>query len=141
MFFLIVKFIQITFDTLDTKSCKAISYFVSAFTRSIYWLTSWISLERLLIALFPVSRILRMPRLAIGISTIIQYLVPFCIQIISIILLIFVVTRSRWKTTGEKVTFRQALNKQFRTQKELYITPMIIICSVLPQTILTFSLA
>jgi hypothetical protein len=33
------------------------------------------------------------------------------------------------------------LKKQFRTQKELYITPGIIILSALPQAILSFSLA
>jgi hypothetical protein len=66
---------------------------------------------------------------------------PFFIQIIAITLLIVLAARSRNKTTGGKITFRQALIKQFRTQKELYITPIIIILSSLPQTILTFSLA
>jgi hypothetical protein len=39
------------------------------------------------------------------------------------------------------MTFRQVLIKQFRTQKELYTTPIIIIVSALPQNILTFSFA
>jgi hypothetical protein len=75
------------------------------------------------------------------VSTLIHYLLPFCIQIISITLLIVLAARSRNKTTGGKMAFRQVLIKQFRTQKELYITPVIIILSSLPQTILTFILA
>jgi ABC-type tungstate transport system substrate-binding protein len=39
------------------------------------------------------------------------------------------------------MTFVEVLKKQFETQKELYITPTIIVLSALPQTILTFSFA
>jgi hypothetical protein len=75
------------------------------------------------------------------ISTLIHYLCPFSIQVISINLQIILAARSRAKTVGKKMTFYQVLKNQFQTQKELYIIPMIIILSALPQTILTFSLA
>jgi hypothetical protein len=75
------------------------------------------------------------------ISTLIHYLFPFSIQVISITLQIILAARSRVKTVGQKMTFYQVLKNQFQTQKELYIMPMIIILSALPQTILTFSLA
>jgi hypothetical protein len=45
------------------------------------------------------------------------------------------------KTAGHRMTFGEVLKKQFETQKELYITPTIIVLSALPQTILTFSFA
>jgi hypothetical protein len=45
------------------------------------------------------------------------------------------------KAIGQKITFGEVLKKQFETQKELYVTPTIIILSGLPQTILTFSFA
>jgi hypothetical protein len=181
---LLVKFIQITFQITNFGSCKTVSYIFSVFTRSTYWLTSWVTINRLLTIIFPVSTNVKSPRLAIGISivsliclfamhiheiitytivddslicvtnlntnflsiynrlsTLIHYLVPFCIQVIAITLLIVFVARSRTKTTSGKMTFHQILIKQFQTQKELYLTPIIIILSGLPQTILTFSLA
>ncbi|CAF4374171.1 unnamed protein product [Rotaria socialis] len=49
--------------------------------------------------------------------------------------------RSRAKTVGQRVTFSEVLKKQFKTQKELYVTPTIAVISVLPQIILTFSFA
>jgi hypothetical protein len=75
------------------------------------------------------------------VNTLIHYLLPFCIQIISITLLIVLAARSRAKTTGNQRTFRQVLKNQISTQKELYVTPITIILSVLPQAILSFSLA
>jgi hypothetical protein len=45
------------------------------------------------------------------------------------------------KTAGQKTTFYLVLKKQFDTQKELYVTPTIIILSALPETIFTFSFA
>jgi hypothetical protein len=75
------------------------------------------------------------------ISTLIHYLFPFFIQIICITLLIVLAARSRVKTIGQKMTFGEVLKKQFETQKELYVTPAIIILSSLPETILTFSFA
>jgi hypothetical protein len=55
--------------------------------------------------------------------------------------LIILAARSRVKAMGQKMTFSQVLKKQFDTQKELYVTPSIIILSALPQAILTFSFA
>jgi hypothetical protein len=188
LLFLLVKFIQIVFGITNLASCKIVSYLFSVLTRSTYWLTSWVTIDRLFIIFFPTSTALKKPRLAIGISfvtllclfgmhiheiinytiiqnistdssicvtnfstysistynrasTLIHYLLPFCIQVIAITLLIILAARSRTKTAGGKMTFRQVLIKQFHTQKELYITPIIIILSALPQTILTFSLA
>jgi hypothetical protein len=157
-------------------------------TRSTYWLTSWITIDRLFIVLFPTSSSLKNPRLAIGmsvstsivllvmhiheiiyyttiqhlstgsticvtnfdtslistynrISTLIHYLFPFFIQVICITFLIVLAARSRMKTIGHRMTFGEVLKKQFETQKELYVTPTIIVLSTLPQAILTFSLA
>ncbi len=185
---LFCKFIQITFGISDVGFCKAFSYLLSVLTRSIYWLTSCVTIDRFLLILFPTSLALKSSRLAIGvsiailsivsimhvheiihytmirhfstdssicvtnfnthfvsiynrISTLIHYLCPFSIQAISITLQIILAARSRAKTVGQKMTFHQVLKNQFRTQKELYIMPMIIILSALPQTILTFSLA
>jgi hypothetical protein len=56
-------------------------------------------------------------------------------------LLIVLAARSRVKTVGQNMTFGEVLKKQFATQKELYITPTIIILSALPQIIFTFSFA
>ncbi len=185
---LFCKFIQITFGISDVGFCKAFSYLLSVFTRSTYWLTSCVTIDRFLLILFPTSLALKNSRLAIGvscavliivsvmhvheiihytmiqqfstdlsicvtnfnihfvsiynrISTLIHYLCPFSIQVISINLQIILAARSRAKTVGKKMTFYQVLKNQFQTQKELYIIPMIIILSALPQTILTFSLA
>jgi hypothetical protein len=188
LFCLLFKFIEITIGIIDVGSCKAISYSLSAMTRSTYWLTSWITVDRLLMILFPTSSFVKNPRLSIGISvltliilfvmhvheiiyytiiehvstglsicvtnfdtklisnynrisTLIHYLFPFFIQVICITLLIVLVARSRMKTAGHRMTFGEVLKKQFETQKELYVTPTIIILSGLPQTILTFSFA
>jgi hypothetical protein len=75
------------------------------------------------------------------VATLIHYPLSFFIQVIAITLLIFLAARSRTKTSGGKRTFRQVLIKQFCSQKERYMTPMIIIRSALSQTILIFSLA
>jgi hypothetical protein len=185
---LLFKFIQITFGIINAGSCKAVSYFLSVMTRSTYWLTSWVTVDRLLIILFPTSSSLKNPRLANGIavstliilfvmhlheilyyttiqhrstgslicitnfdtnlistynrvSAVMHYLFPFIIQFICITLLIVLVARSRVKTVGRSMSFGDVLTKQFVTQKELYVTPTIIILSALPQAILTFSFA
>jgi hypothetical protein len=61
--------------------------------------------------------------------------------VISITLLIVLVAKSRFKTVGIAMTFRQILKQEFTTLKELYIMPSVIILSAIPQTILSFSLA
>jgi hypothetical protein len=75
------------------------------------------------------------------ISTILHHIIPFLVQVISVTLLIIFVARIRAKTNKDKQTFLQVLNKQFRTQKELYVTPIIIIFSALPEIILSAILA
>lgn len=203
LFCLFIKILLLTIEKMDMRSCKAFSYSLSAFTRSANWLTSWITIDRLLIVLFPASSYLKNPRVSIGISTItciilfsmhiheilystlmdhystnftnstilanatipinsatcvmnintysislynristlVHYLVPFLIQIVCITYQIILATRSRSRAVGQRMTFLQVLTKQFRTQKENYITPTIIALSALPQAILTFSFA
>jgi hypothetical protein len=74
-------------------------------------------------------------------NTLLHYLGPFVIQTLSITLLIVLVARSRTKTAGNNATFGQVFKKMFKKQKELYVTPTIIILSALPQAILSFSLS
>lgn len=75
------------------------------------------------------------------VTTLIHHLLPFCIQMISISLIIMLAARSRARTIKGKATFGEELKKQFSRQKELYVIPTIIILSALPHTILSFSLA
>jgi hypothetical protein len=182
---LLLKLIHITFGISDVGSCKVISYLLSVLTRSIYWLTSWTTVDRFLLIVYPTSAMLKKSCVSIVVSivtlivllgihvheiiyyTIIQnyptgssicvanfstsfvmtynrmstpihYLLTFCIQTISITFLIVLAARSRKRATGEKVTFYQVLKRQFETQKELYVTPAIIIISVSLQAIVTF---
>jgi hypothetical protein len=76
-----------------------------------------------------------------SINTLIHSIVPFFIQIISITLLIIFVARSRANVAQKRIIYKQILRKQFKEQKELYITPIIHIISSLPNVILAFSLA
>ncbi len=74
------------------------------------------------------------------INVLIHHLVPFIIQIIAITLLIVWAAKSRAKTSTSRTNdFSQILRKQFQTQKELYITPSVIIFAALPQLIFTSS--
>ena len=77
----------------------------------------------------------------IRVNTLFNYLAPFVIQTIGITSVIVLAARSRSNATGRNQTFRQVFSKMLRTQKELYMTPAIIIVSALPQTVLSFSLA
>ena len=76
------------------------------------------------------------------VNVFIHYFIPFFIQIISITILIIqiAVTRSRISGNNQQ-TFFNVLIGQLKTQKEQYITPIIIVLSSLPQTILSFSYA
>lgn len=193
LFVLLLKFLIIVLESMgmiNNVSCKIINFLLSVSTRSTYWLTSWITITRLLTVLYPTSVKVKSPRLAICLSfgtfliillmhiheivfyqiiqqpnssisicvtnfyypivevynrvtTLIHYLLPFCIQIICIIYLLLLTARSRARTTSTTTqkTFKQIFKKQLATQKELFITPIIIIFSALPQTILSFSLA
>ncbi|CAF1136975.1 unnamed protein product [Adineta steineri] len=75
------------------------------------------------------------------VTTFIHYLIPVAIQIISITLLIFHVARSRTRSRGNAIFSRSFLTEQFLALKELYITPLAIAISALPQITLSFTLA
>lgn len=188
LLFLFLKFSQITFEISSVVSCRIISFLLSVFARSTYWLTSWVSVDRVLLIIYPNSVRLQNACLAIQISigtliivggmhihetifyttiedrwtnvsicvtdlgtgfvsiynrvsTPIHYILPFFIQTISITLLIIFATRSRVRATGQNSSFYQVLKTQFQNQKELYITPILVIFSILPQVIVSFSLA
>ena len=192
LLFLLIKFIHVFLGSWigwsNNESCKSINYLLVIFTRATYWLTSWITIDRLLIAIFPTLQIIKSPRTAIWssavtcisisalhiheilftisirqpdsiislcvvnfqqqptmveynrVSTLLHYVIPFLLQAISITLLIVLAARQRAKTKGTRTSFCEVLNKQFTTQKELYLTPAIIVLSALPQAIFSFSL-
>jgi len=76
------------------------------------------------------------------INVLIHHLVPFIVQVIGITLLIVSAAKSRAKTNTNRTTgFSEILKKQFKLQKELYITPAVIIFAALPQLIFTTSFA
>jgi hypothetical protein len=180
------------YENLNLYSCKIISYLLSVLTRITYWLTSFVTMERLCIVLFPTSVTVKNPRLALGLSifaillvsgmhihevlhyitivdlsytsanvtlcvtsytqsfvsaynrvnVLVHYFIPFLIQVISITITLIQTAFSRARTSGNRrETFGDLFMKQFRIQKEHYVTPMIIVFSVLPQAILSFSYA
>jgi hypothetical protein len=180
------------YERLNFYSCKFVSYLLSIFTRLTYWLTSFVTIERLCMVLFPTSTTLKNPHLSLRLSTFavlvvcgmhihevlyytiindpsytsvnitlcvtnytqsfvstynrvnvsLHYFIPFLIQMISITVMIIRTATSRARTSGrQRETFADLFSKQFKAQKELYITPMIIIFSFLPQTIFSFSYA
>ncbi|CAF3331924.1 unnamed protein product [Rotaria socialis] len=64
MLFLLLKVIHIIlgsngslfhYENLNLYACKVLSYLLSVFTRITYWLTSFVTVERLCIVLFPTS--------------------------------------------------------------------------------------
>ncbi|CAF1457476.1 unnamed protein product [Adineta steineri] len=76
------------------------------------------------------------------INVLIHHLIPFSIQFMSITLMIIRIakTRARINQDSQKHFF-EILRKQFKTQKELYITPAVIIIAALPQLIFSSSFA
>jgi hypothetical protein len=180
------------YSNVNLYSCKIISYLLSVFTRITYWLTSFITIERLCLILFPTSVILKNTHRVLGLSiclilfvfsmhiheliyyttivdlsytsinttlcvtnyvqssistynrvnVLIHYFIPFLIQIISITILIIQLAFSRARaSSNSQQTFTNLFLRQLKIQKEQYVTPMIIILSSLPQTILSFSYA
>jgi hypothetical protein len=75
------------------------------------------------------------------VSTPLHYILPFLIQTISITFLLIYAARSRLRATGHTTSFYRALKIQFKHQKELYVTPALVIFSISPQVIVTFSFA
>jgi hypothetical protein len=61
-------FINSDMDTINRVSCKGLSYLVSVCTRSTYWLTSWITINRVCIIIFPKFSIIQNPLMAMVIS-------------------------------------------------------------------------
>jgi hypothetical protein len=194
MFCLCVKFVHIflgSFGLINNISCKSVSYLLSVLTRSSFWLTAWVSFNRLCLILIPMSLRLKNSRLAIYSSIVTLFLlflthiheifvyttiqqpdrtalqcvtnfkqtsvaiynrvfclfhslVPFFIQVIAITLIIVLVTRNRARTNNigdRKRSFIHVLKRQMSKQKELFITPIIIVLSSLPQIILSFTVA
>ncbi|UJR19711.1 hypothetical protein I4U23_022845 [Adineta vaga] len=197
---LLLKFIHILLssnnllDNLQLMNiilCKSLSYLLSVSNRSIYWLLSLVTIDRLHLVLYPSIRKNRLHKtnkaiyfslitilIIFGlhihevfyytivkdannatlcvmnfatqsiltydrVNVLLHSLCPFVIQILSVTSLIIFTTRGHAKVIKHenKYSFKELLTKQFLTQKELYITPIIIIFSNLPQLILTFSLA
>ena len=73
LFFLFWKFIHIlggfAWDQrVNLLSCKAVSYLLFVSTRTTFWLTSWITCDRLQTIMFPTSTLFKRPNVAIGIS-------------------------------------------------------------------------
>lgn len=182
---LLLKVMLIFFSPLMSNlSCKFISYILSVTTRYTFWITSWITTDRVLIVLFPFGTYLKIPRFAYLTSVITflvvsamhvhelifyrtindpsgkvecianfplylstykyvnimaHHLIPFCIQVLSVTLLIVFTARSRSRTSSGRLTFIETLRRQFHSQKELYLTPLIIVLTGLPQIIISSS--
>ena len=184
---LLLKVMLIFFSALmSSVSCKLISYMLSVSTRYNFWITSWITVDRVLFVLFPFSGYLKKPRIAYLNSLITllvvgtmhvhklifyiaiddpsgkvecvanfplhlssykyanvmaHHLIPFCIQVLSVALLIVLTARSRARTSSSsnRQTFLETLRRQLNSQKELYITPLIIVLTGLPQIIISSS--
>ena len=181
-----------TYESVNLHSCKIVSYLLSVFTRLAYWITSFVTIERLCVVFYPTSARLKDPRVALSLSAfamlmvcgmyvheilyyitiedlsqtsanvtlcvanynqspvsaynrvnvLLHYFIPFLIQAISVTIMIAGTAISRVRVNrNQRETFANIFIKQLKTQKELYITPMIIILSSLPQTILSFSYA
>jgi hypothetical protein len=65
LLFLLLKTMTILFDScMSVVSCKTFSFVLSFSTRYTYWLTNWITLERLSSVVFPFNNRLRNPRAA-----------------------------------------------------------------------------
>ena len=69
LFALLGKTMQILFGSLlNNISCKILSYMLSVFTRCSFWLTSWVTIDRLLVLFFSTSLILKKPSVSISMS-------------------------------------------------------------------------
>jgi hypothetical protein len=73
-------------------------------------------------------------------NVVIHYSIPFLINFVCTIVLIVLITRQRAIASKKKPRV-QVIREQISAQKELFIPPMIIIASALPQLIISFNLA
>lgn len=194
LFFLLAKIIHIVLGisgyfinwyTVNLLSCKIVSYLLSVSVAATFWLTTWISIERACMVLFPTMMYWKKPNLAIKVdmvlliiiftmdiheilyyiviqdgdsktlcvtnftssfistyarfSVVTLRLVPFFIQVISVLSFILLLAHSRIKLTSRQATFRQAFKNQLKANKELFYLPTIIVLSALPQVFLSFT--
>ncbi|CAF3375038.1 unnamed protein product [Rotaria socialis] len=69
LFCFLIKLIHIslgsTVGLTNNAWCKAINYLLDVFTRTTFWLTSWITVDRLLMIIFPTLPIIKNPGIAI----------------------------------------------------------------------------
>jgi hypothetical protein len=56
------------YESFNQYSCKIVSYLLSIFTRITYWLTSFVTMERVYMVLFPTSVTFKSPHLALVLS-------------------------------------------------------------------------
>lgn len=75
------------------------------------------------------------------VTTFLHYFGPFFIQTLCITILLFLVARSRAKTSKSTLNSSKLLMKQFTSQRELYAIPAIIVFSSLPQIVFCLTLA
>ncbi|CAF1613955.1 unnamed protein product [Didymodactylos carnosus] len=75
------------------------------------------------------------------VNVLVHYFIPFISQVISDTILIIQTAHSRQRTTGGQQTFIDLFKKQFKIQREHYVTPIIIVLSSVPQAILSFTYA
>ncbi|CAF3820942.1 unnamed protein product [Adineta steineri] len=174
--------------TINMILCKSITFLLTCFTRICIWLTTFVSIERTYVTLYPGHIWIKKPKIAritilftilflIGLHiheliyynvvpdpkytkngawcvtqynkqlsiynqtiTIFNYIIPCLINFLSALLLILVVARKR-ANTNQKLSFMKILRHKFQEYKELFIPPIFIIFSALPQFIISFSLA
>ncbi len=80
LFFLLLKFTHVLLGLsgklindhlymVNLVTCKGVSYLLSVCTRTTFWLTSWVTVDRLLITMFPALKISKNQYIAIGVST------------------------------------------------------------------------
>ena len=67
-----------------------------------------------------------------------HHFIPFCIQILSVTLLVIFTAGRRSRMLGESGASIKTLKQQFQNRKETYITPFIIVLSGLSQIIISF---
>ncbi|CAF3974713.1 unnamed protein product [Rotaria sp. Silwood1] len=84
LFSLLIKFIHILLGSSigwsNDASCKVTNYLLAAFTRVTFWLASWITIDRLLMIIFPTLLIIKSPNIAIW-TTIITIISIFAMHI------------------------------------------------------------
>ncbi len=174
--------------TVNMILCKSITFLLTCFTRLCFWLTTFVSIERVCVTLYPISGIwIRKPKLAkiiiiftivyiFGLHsheliyynivpdvkytkngtwcvtqynkqvsvynqaiTVFNYIIPCLINFVSALILILVLACKRANTNRQRSCIK-VFQQQLQQYKELFIPPILIIFSALPQFIISFSL-